>query len=180
MNELRRILSETLLFLTNHVVNAIPSRHFRLWFYRRVMRFEIGRGSCVFLGAWFDTRGGFSMGEGSVINQSCRLDNRGGIALGRHVSISADVCILTADHNPRDPDFVARERKVCIEDYVFVGTRALILPGVTIGRGAMVGAGAVVTRDVPELAIVVGNPAKQIGTRPPNLNYTTEYSRLFA
>ena len=120
------------------------------------------------------------MGEGSVINQDCRLDNRGGISLGQHVSISAGVCLLTADHDPKAPDFATRERPVRLEDYVFVGTRALILPGVTIRRGAVVAAGAVVTKDVPELTIVAGNPARPIGERHPALRYTTEYSRLFA
>jgi maltose O-acetyltransferase len=69
---------------------------------------------------------------------------------------------------------------VRIEDYVFVGTRALILPGVTIGRGAFVGAGTVVTKDVAPFAIVAGCPAKQIGSRPANLQYEIRYDRLFA
>ena len=60
------------------------------------------------------------------------------------------------------------------------GTRALILPGVTLHRGAIVAAGAIVTKDVPSMAIVAGNPARQIGVRNPALNYTTAYNRLFA
>ena len=180
IQNLRCILSETLLFTANHIVNAIPSRRFRLWFYRNAMRFEIGPKSCIFLNTWFDTRSGFSMGRGSVINQNCRMDNRGGIQIGDHVAISADVCILTADHDPKLPDFAGRTRRVVIEDYVFIGTRALILPGVTLHRGAIVAAGAIVTKDVPSMAIVAGNPARQIGVRNPALNYTTAYNRLFA
>ena len=180
MNQLRRILSELLLYVNNHGISRVPSRRFRLWFYRRIMRCRIGNKSCIFLGAWFDTRGGLTMGEGSVVNQDCRLDTRGGIELGNHVAISAEVCILTADHDPKAHDFMPRERAVRIEDYVFVGTRAMILPGVTIHRGAVVAAGAIVTKDVPPLAVVAGNPARQIATRHPSLKYTTEYTRLFA
>ncbi len=67
-----------------------------------------------------------------------------------------------------------------IGDYVFIGPRAIILPGVKIGRGAVVAAGAVVTKDVPEFSIVGGVPAKQIGERKnKNLTYRLGRARLF-
>lgn len=120
------------------------------------------------------------MGNNSVVNQKCRLDTRGSIFIGNNVSISAEVCILTADHDLRSPAFAGRTKPVTIADFAFVGTRALILPGVSVGRGAAIGAGAVVTRDVPECAIVAGCPAKRIGVRDPSaLNYSITYGRLF-
>jgi maltose O-acetyltransferase len=144
------------------------------------MQFEIAEKSFIFMGARFDARRDFTLGAFSVINDHCRLDNRGKLEIGSSVSISSEVCILTADHDPRSESFDGRNRPVRIEDYVFVGTRAMILPGVTIGRGALVGAGAVVTKDVAPFAIVAGCPAKQIGNRPANLQYEIHYDRLFA
>lgn len=177
---LRRVRLDGLLFLCNKVVTHIPSHTVRLAFYRCLMRFEIGEHSWIFCGARFDTPGGFRLGKHSTINDRCRLDGRGGLTIGDNVSISSESCILTGDHDPNDPTFAGRNRPVVVEDYVFIGTRALILPGVTIGRGAVVGAGAVVTRDVPALTIVAGSPAREIGRRNPDLNYKIEYQRLFA
>ena len=177
---LRRLLFDGLLFFCNGLVGHFPSHAFRRWFYRAVMQFEIGNRSFIFMGAEFDTKGQFKLGDHSTINQHCRLDNRGGLEIGNNVSISANVCILTADHDPQSSGFAGRMRPVRIADYVFVGTRAMILPGVTIARGAVVAAGAVVTRDVGERMIVAGSPARQIGMRDADLNYQIDYVRFFA
>jgi maltose O-acetyltransferase len=82
------------------------------------------------------------------------------------VSISPEVTILTAFHRIDDPKFRVESRPVVIEDFVWIGSRATILSGVKLGRGSVVAAGAVVTRDVEPLQIVGGVPARPIGTRP--------------
>jgi len=170
---------ELLLFVCNRVIAKIPSHTIRLAFYRRVMEFNIAPSSHVFMDAWFDANRNFHMGPHSVINQKCRLDTRGGIRIGSSVSISAECVILTADHDPQSPTCEARERAVVIEDLAFLGTRAMILPGVTVGRGAVVAAGAVVTRDVPPMTICAGVPARTIGERKADLDYRVDYGRLF-
>jgi maltose O-acetyltransferase len=76
-------------------------------------------------------------------------------------------------------DCVGFVKGVAIDDYVFIGTRALILPGVSIGKGAVVGAGALVSKSVEPYSIVAGVPSKVIGHRNQNLNYSASYPRLF-
>lgn len=177
---LKQIHYDGLLYITNHFVNRVPSHTFRLWYYRSIMRCEIGAGSYIFMGAWFDSRGGFRMGRDCTINQRCRLDSRGGISIGDNVSISAEVAILTADHDPQSVSFESRLGEVVIERDVFVGTRAMILPSVIIGRGAVVAAGAVVTKSVEPFAIVAGTPARKIGERRQDIDYRVSYCRLFS
>jgi maltose O-acetyltransferase len=179
INKFKKVLGEGLLYFSNNVVNHIPLHFIRLGFYTSFLQFDIGLDSSIFMGTWFDTKHNFKMGNNSVINQKCRLDNRGSITIGDNVSISSEVCILTVDHDLQSGDFQSRTRSVNIEDYVFIGTRAMILPGVTLSKGSAVAAGAVVTKSVSPFTIVAGVPAKPIGRRPTNLDYRISYRRLF-
>lgn len=176
---LRRVWAEGRLYLANHVIAHIPFHCVRLSFYRTVMKAEIGIRSCIFMDAWFDTPSGLIIGNHSTINQKCRLDSRGGLVIGNNVSISAEVCILTAEHDVHAPDFRGIQESVQIEDYVFVGTRAMILPGVILGKGSIVAANAVVTKSVDPYMIVGGIPARVIGSRNPSLEYDASYQRLY-
>jgi maltose O-acetyltransferase len=177
--QLHKFRFELVMYVTNRLISHVPFHVVRLAWYRHVMRYDIGCGSSIFMDAWFDTRGRLVIGKNSVINQRCRLDSRGTIRIGDNVSISAEVCILTADHDLRGRTAEGRERPVVIHDHVFIGTRAMILPGVTLGRGSAVAAGAVVTREVEPHTIVAGVPARPIGCRPTNLEYSCFYRRLF-
>lgn len=170
---------EAQLYLCNRLISKIPSHRLRLTFYRMMMGFRIGSNSYIFMDAWFDTPGKFKIGDNSVVNQKCRLDNRGGLTIGNKVSVSSEVCILTADHDPASPEFAGRLAPVVLEDYTFVGTRAIIMPGVTIHRGAVVAAGAVVTKDVPAFTVVAGIPARPIKERCRDLSYTVDYGMWF-
>jgi maltose O-acetyltransferase len=143
------------------------------------MGFEIGDGSTIFMGAWVDCPRYLKIGKNSTINHRCRLDSRGGLNIGDNVSISAEVCILTAEHDVQSRIFEGVKDSVTIGDYVFLGTRSMLLPGVELGRGAVVAAGAVVTKNVPALAIVGGVPATVIGTRSADFEYSANYTRLF-
>jgi acetyltransferase-like isoleucine patch superfamily enzyme len=175
----RRLWYDGRLYLTNRIIACIPLRWARQLFYRKVLKIEIGKGSSIFMDVWFDTVGRITVGANSTINQRCRLDGRGGLTIGNNVSISAEVCILTAEHDIQSPDFCGRSSPVLIEDYVFVGTRAMILPGVSVNKGAVVAAGAVVTRDVEPYTVVAGIPAREIGRRNSNLDYDCRYRRFF-
>lgn len=82
------------------------------------------------------------------------------VTIGERVCINDSVEILTASHDVQSPTMEYVKKKIVIEDYVWVGTGAMILPGVVLGRGCVVGARAVVSKSVAPGAIVVGNPAK--------------------
>ncbi len=105
------------------------------------------------------------------INKKCVLDGRGGLSIGSNVDIAQEVNIWTEQHDYNSPSYQAVNKPVEIEDYVWIASRATILPGVKVGRGAVVACGAVVTKDVPSLAIVAGIPAKIIGYRKDVMAY---------
>ena len=102
---------------------------------------------------------------GSVIGYHCELHAWGEIHVGHNVTISPETVILTGSHNLSTEQYGSLIKPVFIEDYVWIGYRALVLPGVRIGKGAVVGAGSIVTKDVEPYSIVAGNPAKHIKWR---------------
>jgi maltose O-acetyltransferase len=170
---------DALLYFCNHIIAVLPSGRFRKIFYRLVMHVKLGKSVCILSGVWLDGRGNLTIGDHTVINQRCRLDNRGLIAIGSNVNISNDVHIITADHDVQDAKFGGRVAGVVIEDYVFIGSRATILRGVTIGRGAVVSSCACVTKNVPSNSIVSGVPAKVVGQRNSKFDYVNTYGRHF-
>ena len=176
---LKEVVSEFRLYVCNEWISKIPSHRFRNFYYRKVMGFNIGRDCSIHMHCSFDCAKNLIVGTNSVINSRCRIDNRGTISIGENVSISQEVIILTADHDVNAADFAGRSLGVRIDDYVWIGTRATILPGVTVGKGALIAAGAVVTKDVIPYAIVAGVPAKVIKMRREDLTYDTKYRRLF-
>ena len=111
-----------------------------------------------------------SLGKESHVTNRSNLDGRGGITIGDYVLIGFESIILTTMHVYRDPSLPIKlqgveQKPVVIGNDVWLGTRAIVLPGVTIGDGAIVGAGAVVTKDVPPYTIVAGVPARIVGMR---------------
>ena len=105
------------------------------------------------------------VGAHTNINKRCVLDGRGGLIIGNNVDIAQETNIWSEQHDYNSHTYKAVCKTVIIEDYVWLASRVTVLPGVHIGRGAVVASGAVVTKDVPPLAIVAGIPAKIIGYR---------------
>lgn len=127
---------------------------------------KMGKKSTIHVGARFYMPKNIIIGEGSIIGDHATLDGRAPLTIGNHVDIASEVMIFNSQHDIRDPLFGAIEAPVVIEDYAFIGPRAIILPGVTVHKGGVVAAGAVVTKDVDPGTIVGGVPAKVIGKRP--------------
>ncbi|MEH1929783.1 DapH/DapD/GlmU-related protein [Nostoc sp.] len=111
------------------------------------------------------------IGDDCVIGSRVFMDGWSSIIIGNHVIIGADVTILTGNHELHTPNFEGKLLPIKIEDYAWIAIKAVILQSVTIGRGAVVGAGAVVRENVPPLGITLGNPAQLVGYRRCN-NFT--------
>ncbi len=130
-----------------------------------------GKNVNIEAGAFFYSGRMINIGDNSGIGINCRLP--GCVNIGNDVMMGPWVIILTKNHEtsrtdiPMNRQGFTKEQPVTIGDDVWIGSRAIILPGVTIGRGAIIGAGAVVSSDVPEWAVVAGNPAKIIRSRKP-------------
>jgi acetyltransferase-like isoleucine patch superfamily enzyme len=170
INRIYTIFVEIEVFIL-HIVGFIPSHFIRRFFYR-LGGIKIGEGSTLHMGARFYNPANIVIGKDSIVGEGAVLDGRDKLIVGNHVDIATEVMIYNGEHDIKDLNFRAIHAPVIIEDYVFIGPRAIILPGVTIRKGAVIGAGAVVTKDVGEGLIVGGIPAQQIGKREiENLNY---------
>ncbi len=113
-----------------------------------------------------------SIGDGTVIGHGVTLDGRNSIEVGKNVNFSSEVMVWTMQRDYNDPFFGAKGGSVIIEDFAWISARAIILPNVTIGKGAVVAAGAVVTKDVEPYTVVGGIPAKKIADRNQDLQYS--------
>ncbi|HUZ00251.1 MAG TPA: acyltransferase [Thermomicrobiaceae bacterium] len=178
----RELALQVVRYLTNNIVVHVPSYTLRHAWYRRAVGMEIGDGAALKMGLYVYVGGrrrlgrpSISVGDHTVINQQCCLDGRGGLRIGRNVNISPGVWLLTDGHDMHDPFFGETLEPIEIGDFAWLGSRATVLPGVTIGEGAVVAAGATVTKDVPPFTVVGGVPAKPMGTRSRDLRYRVDY-----
>lgn len=130
-------------------------------------------GSNIYVGHYTILKGYYQnsmvIGDNTWIGQGCFLHSAGGLFIGKNVGIGPGVKIITSTHADEGGSAILfrplRFAPITIEDDCDLGVGAVILPGVTIGRGAQVGAGAVVAKDVAPGAIVAGVPAKRISKK---------------
>jgi maltose O-acetyltransferase len=147
----------------------------RVSYLRHVLGIEIGEAVFIHMGARIG--GKISVGSHSVIGRNCVL--MGDITIGANVSITAETYIFTSSHIVNDASFACFYKTVVIEDYAWIGARAMILPGVRIGKGAVLAAASTATTDIPSYAIFAGSPAREVGARSPDLRYQLNYHPWF-
>lgn len=163
INRLLTIFNELWLLILR-IIGFIPIHTIRKIFYL-ISGIKMPFNSTIHLEANFFHPSGITIGQNSIIGYRSFLDGRGTLNIGNHVDIASEVLIYTNQHDINSPDFGNSFGSVIIKDYVFIGPRAIILPGVTVGRGAIVAAAAVVTKNIPDFEVWGGIPAKKISDR---------------
>ena len=171
-------LDSLLTFILNHIVLHIPCKTIRILFMKMV-GMKIGKRTQIDMSNYFIAPYKICLGNNCHINQSCFIDGRGGIKINNNVSISHYCRLVTGSHDIQDSHFSYKSSPIVINDFVWIGIGSTILAGVTIGKGAVICAGSVVTKSVPDFAIVAGIPAKIIGTRNNELDYKCCPKELF-
>ncbi len=156
----------------NRIINKLPSRHIRRWFYQ-MLGAKFGKNVFPCRRVEVLLPKGLVLEDSVAIGWFSELDARGGIKVGHDTNISSHVKLITGSHDINDPKFTADFLPIHIGHHCWIGTGAIILQGVRIGDGAVVAAGAVVTKDVEPWTIVGGLPAKKIGERSDNIEYKT-------
>ena len=163
-------------YVLNHVVNRIPFVGARMRAYKALgVRFDDLASANIALGVDVWDGGGLTIGARSTIGQRCYIDARAGVRLDSDVSISRGVSVLTAEHVIDDPEFGTALAGVHFGSRSWVGLGAIVLPGVNVGEGAVIAAGAVVTRDGEPWGVVGGTPAKPLRTRPGPMSYELDF-----
>ena len=167
-----------IMFFVNNIISNIPIMFFRFLIYK-LCGMRIGKKTIINMKLFMWRPYSIRIGNYCHINRDCFLDGRSGITIGDNVSISYSVKIITGSHDVSASDFAPKFAPVNIGDNVWIGIGATILPGVNIGKGAVIAAGAVVTHDVSEYSIVGGIPAKKIAERVHELDYHCHWKQLF-
>lgn len=185
-NRLLNGLSRRVCLVTHELflywVGCFHSHSLRMFFYRHVYRISIGNKCVMYKNTEIRRPDRLELGAGTIIGDNAILDARAGLRIGNNVCLATNVSIWTYQHDYRDPEFRCTPDHygpVIINDRVWIGPNTIILHDVTIGEGAVIAAGAVVTKDVPPYSLVGGVPAKIIGTRPHNLTYNFDGSHRY-
>ncbi len=156
------------------ILKHIPSRNLRLALLRHKGA-NIDKEVSMFASIEIRNPRGLTIGKGCSIGPKVLLDARKGLTIGKSVVIAYDAIIWTLHHDMNAVDFHTTGAHTIIEDYVWICSRAILTPGVHIGKGAVIASGAVVTHDIPPYEVWGGVPAKKIGERSKELEYNAYF-----
>lgn len=154
----------TIPYLITTFFKYVPSRHIRRFLYN-TLGSNIAKHVAMFSSVEVRYPKGLIIEDGCSIGPRVLLDARRGLHIGKNVVIAYDAIIWTLHHDMNSDDFHTIGAATTIEDYAWICSRAILLPGVKVGKGAVIASGAVVTKDVAPYSIVAGVPAKKIGER---------------
>ncbi|MHA1300067.1 MAG: acyltransferase [Candidatus Helarchaeota archaeon] len=150
----------------------IPSFTIRMFIYRRIYKMKIGKLTHIHENFFCINPSNISIDKTTIIGNNVFMDGRHGIEIGTNCQVNGEVILLTETKDRKGP--------IKIEDYAWIAARSTILPGVTIGKGAVISGGSLVTEDVPPYHVVGGCPVKFMKKRNEDLRYTLSFRRLLA
>jgi len=154
-------------YLTNCILLLLPTSSFFSLkrFFLAYCHMSIADGVCVNGHTWFYGRGKVSIGENTWVGPRCQFysDHSVTISIGKDCDIAPGVAFVTGSHDIGDATRRAGKgycKSITVEDGCWIGARVTILGGVTIGKGSVIGAGALVTKNIPADSLALGVPAK--------------------
>jgi acetyltransferase-like isoleucine patch superfamily enzyme len=158
-------------FLSLKMLSSLPFHSVRVFFLKHLYRMKLGKRVHLYMGTEFRAPSRIVIGDHTIIGHHCVLDGRGGLKIGSNVNFSSEVMIWTWQHDPDSKEFAVESKSVTIGNRAWLSCRCILLPGIAIGEGAVVAAGAVVTKSVEPYTIVGGVPAKFLRKRRTDLEY---------
>ena len=151
-------------WMTNTFICNLPSKNIRIW-WLKILGLKINGHIMIMEGFHIRTPKGITIEDGVSIGPKVLLDGRKGLTIGKSAVIAYEAIIWTLNHDYNDLNFCGKGAPVEIGEYAWICSRSIVLPGIKIGKGAIVASGAIVTKNVPDYAIVAGIPAKIVGQR---------------
>ncbi len=151
-------------WMTNIFICNLPSNTIRIW-WLKILGLNINGRIMIMEGYHIRSPRGITIEDGVSIGPKVLLDGRKGLTIGKSAVIAYEAIIWTLNHDYNDLNFCGKGAPVEIGEYAWICSRSSVLPGIKIGKGAIVASGAIVTKNVPDYAIVAGVPAKIVGQR---------------
>lgn len=164
IREIKEFVKSIEWWFTNSFMCYFPGKGIRKA-YLKLLGMRIGRGVHIYEGFHIRTPKGIVLEDGVSIGPKVLLDGRKGLTIEKNAVVAYEAIIWTLNHDYNDIHFCEKGAPTIIGEYAWICSRAIILPGITIGKGAVVASGAIVTKDVPDFAVVAGIPAKVIEKR---------------
>lgn len=160
------------------IIGYVPIHSLRLFYYRHVLNVRIGKNTSIHRCCQI-RKGDIVIGNNVIIGENALLDGSRGLYIEDNVNFSSSVSIYTLQHDYNSPTFDLIGAPVYIKKNSWISSNATVLPGVTVGEGAVVGAMCLVNKDVPEYTLVTGVPFKIVKERPRDIQYKLVHHKTF-